>query len=202
FGELALRNGAPRTASVMALEQTAVLELSREGLDKSGARHGLGDTLVRMVCQERLLADALRSSTLLATLPPELGVQLGSALVPHVARQGEVLLTHGQQGDALYVLLRGRCAVFHPHGDGDTTRFPDLEEGAVFGEVSLLRSRLATATVRAETPCTLLRLERDVFVKYFRSQPALRRALVKLGLERLRRTSRLVEDARSEVWSY
>ncbi len=201
FGELALVAGAPRTASVMALEQTVLLELSRVGLAESGARHGLEDTLVRMVCQERLLADALRTSPLLAALPPELGMQLGSALVPCTAAPGEPILTHGRPGDALYVLLRGRCAVFHPDDDGDTTPYPALEEGAVFGEVSLLRSRVATATVKAETPCTLLRLDRDVFTRFFRSQPALRRALVRLGLERVRRTTRLV-DARGPIHSF
>ena len=202
FGELALVAGTTRTATVVAMERTVLLELSRAGLVEAGARHGLEHPRLQMVAQERLVADALRLSPLLASLPRELVIQLGSALVPYIAVPGEPILTHGQPGDALYVLLRGRCAVFHPHEDGDTTSYPDLEEGAVFGEVSLLRSRVATATVEAVTPCMLLRLDRDVFRQFFRSQPALRRALVKLGLERLRRTTRLVVDERRPIQSY
>lgn len=192
FGELALVTDCRRTASVMAVERTVVLELTRAGLGAAGARHGLEEAVVRMTCQERLVADAMRTSPLLAALPPELGVQLGSALVPHAVEAGAPLLTRGLPGDALYILLRGRCAAFHTDAEGETTSYPDLEEGAVFGEVSLLRGRVATATVETVTPCTLLRLERDVFRKFFVDQPAMRRALVKLGLERVRRTVRLV----------
>ncbi|WP_240360879.1 cyclic nucleotide-binding domain-containing protein [Pyxidicoccus caerfyrddinensis] len=202
FGELALVTECRRTASIMAVEKTVVLELSRAGLEAAGARYGLEADAVRMACRERLLGDALRSSSLLASLPPELGMQLGSALVPRAAVAGEPLLTLGTPGDALYFLLRGRCTAFHTHEDGEITPYPDLEEGAVFGEVSLLRGRLATATVEAATPCTLLRLERDVFKKFFMGQPALRRALLRLGLDRVRRTVRLVVRTGPAISSY
>lgn len=188
FGELSLVAECRRTASVMAVERTVVLELSRAGLEEAGARHGLEGAVVRTACRERLLVDALRTSPLLSALPADLAVQLGSAFVPHAVEAGAPLLTRGMPGDALYVLLRGRCTAFHTHADGDITPYPDLEEGAVFGEVSLLRSRFATATVEALTPCTLLRLERDVFRKFFMGQPELRRALVEMGLDRVRRT--------------
>jgi cAMP-dependent protein kinase regulator len=195
FGELALVTDCHRTASVMAVERTVLLEFSRAGLDVAGSRHGIEEAVVRMACQERLLADAFGTSPLLGALPPELAVQLGSALVPQAVKAGAPILTRGMPGDALYLLLRGRCSVFHTHPDGDVTAFPDLEEGAVFGEVSLLRSRVATATVKALTPCTLLRLDRDVFQKFFAGQPVLRQALVQLGLARVHRTVRLMEGA-------
>ncbi|MCP3144868.1 cyclic nucleotide-binding domain-containing protein [Pyxidicoccus xibeiensis] len=188
FGELALVTDCRRTASVVAVERTVLLEFSRAGLEEAGARHGIQEAVVRMTCQERLLADAFRDTPLLAELSPELKLELGSAFVPCAVEQGELLLTRGKPGTALYVLLRGRCAVFHTHNDGHTTPYPDLEEGAVFGEVSLLRGRPASATVKAATPCTLLRVERDVFRKFFLGEPALRRALVRLGLERMTRT--------------
>ena len=188
FGELALVTECRRTASIMAVERTVVLELTRAGLAEAGARHGLEATVVRTACQERLMADALRTSPLLATLPPELAVQLVTAFVPRAVEPGEPILTRGLPGDALYLLLRGRCSVFHAPTRGDVISYPDLQEGAVFGEVSMLRSRVATASVEALTPCTLLRLERDVFRKFFIDQPALRRELVQMGMERLQRT--------------
>ncbi|MFP2924918.1 cyclic nucleotide-binding domain-containing protein [Pyxidicoccus sp. 3LG] len=202
FGELSLVTDCRRTASVVAVERTVLLELSRAGLDEAGMRHGIQEAVVRMTCQERLLADAFRDSPLLAELTPELKLELGSAFVPCTVKEGEPILTRGQPGSALYVLLRGRCGVFHTHEDGSTTAYPDLEEGAVFGEVSLLRGRLATATVKAITPCVLLRLERDVFRKYFMGQPALRRALVRLALERLNRTLLLRACGPRAICSY
>lgn len=197
FGELALVTEGPRTASVMALERTVLLELSQAGLQEAGARHGLEEPVVRMTSQQRLLADALRGSPLLAGLSRDLQLQLGGALVPCTVQEGEVIITRGKPGDALYLLLRGRCSVSHTHGRGATAPYTELEEGAVFGEVSLLRTnRIATATVTALTPCTLLRVDRAVFRKFFLGQAELRGALVKLGLERLQRTIQVMDGER------
>jgi cAMP-dependent protein kinase regulator len=192
FGELALLTGAPRTATVMAVERTVLLELSESSLEVGGARYGMDGTVVRLASRERLLADALRTSPLLASLPPEVWLQLGSAFTPHTAGPGDELLTRHRPGDALYLLLRGRCAAFHTDEEGRQQAYPALEEGSLFGEISLLRGHLATATVRALTPCTLLRLERGTFERYLKSQPALRGALVRLGLQRLKRTLRVM----------
>ncbi|MFY2560260.1 cyclic nucleotide-binding domain-containing protein [Corallococcus terminator] len=192
FGELSLLTKCPRTASVVTLERTVLRELSRTGLSLMGARHGLEAPVVAMRCRERLLADALSGSALLNELSPELWTQLGCALVPCSVEAGEQLLTYGSPGEALYILLRGRCGVFHTHADGHITSYPDMVEGDVFGEVSMLRGRLATATVKALTPCTLLRLDRDVFRKHFWGQAEMRRALVKLGMRRMHRTMEVI----------
>ncbi|MFP2930202.1 cyclic nucleotide-binding domain-containing protein [Pyxidicoccus sp. 3LG] len=194
FGELALLTGAPRTASVVAVEDAVVLELSQTGGREAWTSYGVEGEKLEQAARERLLADALRSNPLLSSLSPELREQLGAAFVPCTVKAGETLLTRGKPGDALYVLLRGECEVFHTHEDGRQSTLAKLGEGALFGEISLLRSRLATATVRTTTPCTLLKLEREVFEKTFLSQPNLRGALVRLGLERLKKTLQVMAE--------
>ena len=188
FGELALLTGTKRTATVVTVEDVVLLELTQAGVRELGKDYGVKGDQMQLAAKERLLADTLRSNPLIAALPPEVQHELGDAFIPCTVPAGETLLTRGQPGDALYVLLRGQCEVFHTHSDGRQTSFPLLEEGALFGEISLLRSRLATATVRTVTPCTLLKLEREVFRKAFLGQPDLRGALVRLGLERLKHT--------------
>jgi cAMP-dependent protein kinase regulator len=194
FGELALLTGAPRTASVVALEDAVVLELSQTGDRAAWADYGVEGDKVEQAARERLMADAMRSNPLLSSLTPELQAELGRAFVPATVPAGETLLTRGKPGNALYLLLRGQCEVFHTHEDGTQTAYPRLEEGALFGEISLLRSRLATATVRTLTPCTLLKLEREVFEKTIMTQPNLRGALVRLGLERLKQTVQVMAE--------
>ena len=194
FGELALLTGAPRTASVVAVEDAVVLEVSNEGTGELLTDYGVEGGKVEEAVRERLMADALRSNPLLASMTPELRSQLASAFAPVTVPAGETLLTRGQPGNALYLLLRGECEVFHPHEDGRQSPLGTLKEGALFGEISLLRSRLATATVRTLTPCTLLKLEREVFEKSILVQPNLRGALVRLGLERLKQTVRVIAE--------
>jgi cAMP-dependent protein kinase regulator len=89
-------------------------------------------------------------------------------------------------------VLRGRCTVFHEHVDGRETPYPEMAEGDVFGEISLLRSGLVTASVRAATACTLLKLESEAFEQLLAPRPELRQKLGALGSERLQRTSRLL----------
>ncbi|RKH57668.1 cyclic nucleotide-binding domain-containing protein [Corallococcus llansteffanensis] len=196
FGELALLTGTKRTATVVTVEDVVLLELTQAGVRELGKDYGVKGDQMQLAAKERLLADTLRSNPLIAALPPEVQHELGDAFVPCTVPAGETLLTRGQPGDALYVLLRGKCEVFHTHGDGRQSPYPLLEEGALFGEISLLRSRLATATVRTVTPCTLLKLERDVFKKAFLGQPDLRGALVRLGLERLKHTLEVMGEAK------
>ena len=194
FGELALLTGTARTATVVAVEDAVVLELSPSASREAWTDYGVeGDKLER-AARERLMADAIRSNPLLATLSPELQAQLGAAFVPVTVPAGETLLTRGKPGDALYLLLRGECEVFHTHEDGRHSPLATLKEGALFGEISLLRSRLATATVRTLTPCTLMKLDREVFEKSFIIQPNLRGALVRLGLERLKQTVKVMAE--------
>ncbi|MFB1478720.1 cyclic nucleotide-binding domain-containing protein [Corallococcus sp. RDP092CA] len=196
FGELALLTGTQRTATIVTVEDAVLLELTQAGVRELGKDYGVKGEQMQVTARERLLADALRSNPLIAALPPDVQHDLGDAFVPCTVPAGETLLTRGQPGDALYVLIRGQCEVFHTHGDGRQSAYPKLEEGALFGEISLLRSRLATATVRTVTPCTLLKLERDVFKKAFLGQPDLRGALVRLGLERLRHTMEVMGEPR------
>ncbi|WP_164017778.1 cyclic nucleotide-binding domain-containing protein [Pyxidicoccus trucidator] len=197
FGELALLTGSPRTASIVALEDAVILELSQTGDRAAWADYGVAGDKVEQAARARLMADAMRSNPLLASLSPELQAELGRSFVPVTVPAGETLLTRGKPGDALYLLLRGQCEVFHTHDDGTQTAYPRLEEGALFGEISLLRSRLATATVRTLTSCTLLKLEREVFEKTIMTQPNLRGALVRLGLQRLKQTVQVMAEPSS-----
>ncbi|MBZ4422896.1 cyclic nucleotide-binding domain-containing protein [Myxococcus sp. RHSTA-1-4] len=139
-----------------------------------------------------VVAHLVRSSPLFSRLRRPLLQTVRDAFTPCTVDAGEQVLTRGQPAQALYLLLRGRCTVFHQHVDGHETPYPDLVEGDVFGEVSLLRSKLVTASVRAATPCLLLKLERSAFEQLLDAEPELRRELQRMGAERLWRTTRLL----------
>lgn len=138
------------------------------------------------------VARLLRASPLFARLKHPLLQTVRNTFTRCTVSEGEQILSRGQPARALYLLLSGRCTVFHQHVDGHETRYPDLVEGDVFGEVSLLRSKLVTASVRSATPCLLLKLERGDFEQLLESEPELRRELQRMGAERLERTTRLL----------
>lgn len=191
FGEMSILSGVPRLASVKAFERTAVLELSRERLQRIIQRYPSVEEMLRAYQHEHLLSDVLRGNPLFRLLPPERRAALGREFQLRARAKGATLLEQGKPVDALYLLLRGRCQVLHRHPDGSERLLRTLEEGDLFGEISLMLGLTATATVRAETTCLLLRLDWASCDRFLMDQPGLCDALSRMSNERLLYSSEL-----------
>ncbi|MCP4433427.1 MAG: cyclic nucleotide-binding domain-containing protein, partial [Gammaproteobacteria bacterium] len=75
---------------------------------------------------------------------------------------GDVIIGEGEQGDALYIVVRGRVRVSQATENNERV-LADLVAGDFFGEMALLGDQVREATVTAHHACTLLRLTaRDV----------------------------------------
>ena len=156
--------------------------------------HPLLMRVVESFCRRRAVDNLLRTHPIVSPLRLEQRRALAREFQLQRVAAGTTLLTAGAMGDALYLLLRGRCTPYHMHPDGKETPYPVLREGDVFGEISLLMDKPVTAMVRADVPSVLLRLDRSAFEKHIFSQPGMRDALLKIGTERLQRTARLLGD--------
>lgn len=194
FGEMSLITEGPRFSTVMPSVPSVLLELSRARLTELSRQHPLVERVVQAFCRKRAADNLLRTNPIFSPLRFEQRRALAREFQLQRVVAGATLLTAGQMGDALYLLLRGRCTPYHVHPDGHETPFPVLREGDVFGEISLLLNKPVTAMVRADVPCVLLRLERSAFVRHIDSQPGMRDALMQIGTERLQRSARLLED--------
>ena len=76
--------------------------------------------------------------------------------VVHAA--GETIVTEGEEGDALYLIVSGEVEVLR-----GGTPVHVLRETDYFGELAVLTGETRNATVRARTDCLLLRLPRSDF---------------------------------------
>lgn len=107
---------------------------------------------------------------------------------------GEVLLREGAMADALYLVWDGELAV--TVGD-DGAELARCGAGSIVGEVSLLDSGPASATVTTTRPTTILALERAGLQSLYRADPraatALLRALCGTLAMRIRRSSDQLE---------
>lgn len=185
FGELSLLPDMPRLASVKAFERTAVLELKREQLERLAQAHPSVATVLQAQQRERLLDDIIRANPLFRLVPPERRKALAHAFELSTRPEGALLIEQGKDVDALYLLLRGQCQAFHRHPDGREQALRTLKEGDVFGEIALLLGLPATATVRSDTPCLLLRLDWGSCEQHLLEVPEVREALSRMGTERL-----------------
>lgn len=192
FGELALISEGPRLASVLTLEPVVLLELTRERLSQVIRRFPVVGQVVQSFYRERMVENLLRSNPVFTPLKPEQKQAVAREFALREVKAGEVVLEQGREGDAFYLLLRGRCTPYHVQADGKERAYPPLREGDVFGEISLLLGKPVTATVRAEVSSVVLKLDREAFERLILSQPGMRGTLTRVGTERLQRTARLL----------
>jgi CRP-like cAMP-binding protein len=154
-------------------------------------RHKALPELLQRFYKERLLANLLRSSELFRTFSRDALARLAQKFELKTAERGDELVRQGINGRGFYVLLRGGCVAYDvPTGE----EYPELSEGAVLGEISLLELCPATATVRAETRCVLLFLSRQDFAEEVLKNAEATKNLEKIARERLERSAKLMDQ--------
>jgi CRP-like cAMP-binding protein len=154
FGELGLLQGAPRAATVRALDEAELFEVDK----------GTFDELLADAARAPKFAPTLQAAAELRSLAPFAHLapgQLAELLdlgewvnVP----PGEAVVRQGEPGDAFYAVASGQVEVVE-----DDRMVNVLGPGSYFGEVALLLDVPRTATVRARTPVRAYRLERAGF---------------------------------------
>ncbi|HET7745976.1 MAG TPA: cyclic nucleotide-binding domain-containing protein [Vicinamibacteria bacterium] len=138
--------------------------------------------------------ESLAASPLFAEVPPAALDDLGSACTLQRVAAGTTVLKEGDEGDAMYVIRKGRVRVEKrtPYQDHFTVTF--LEDGAFFGELALLDRDQRSATVVAETDAEFVIVQRDCFLQFGDRHPpaglAVTRRIARNLAERLRRTNR------------
>ncbi len=93
------------------------------------------------------------------------------ALRPEVAGAGETIISKGDMGREMYLIVRGEVEVLDDAGQVLAT----LRDGDFFGEIALLIHTPRTATVRAKTACDLFVLDKSELPPHPARPPAVRR---------------------------
>ncbi|MEZ4742707.1 MAG: cyclic nucleotide-binding domain-containing protein [Bdellovibrionota bacterium] len=77
----------------------------------------------------------------------------------------------GEPTRGLYILLYGRVSIYKTDKTtGSMHRLTFLEEGSIFGELSLFDNAPRSATVTTESPCHLFYLDAENFLRYLDSK--------------------------------
>ncbi len=123
---------------------------------------------------------SLRRIQIFQDAPEELLAALPAYLTHHSFPVGQKIVIQGTAGDSLYLLRKGQVQVI---------REPDillatLESGDIFGEMALVLSEPRTATVKAVTPCEVMRLSRLAFETAIQPFPEVYRRLQELSNQR------------------
>jgi len=90
---------------------------------------------------------------------------------------GEAIFRQGEEGDALYIILRGSASVHMRLPAGDV-RLVTFSPGTVFGEMALLDRERRSATVTADEPLACFVLERARFDRLRAEHPRIALAIL------------------------
>lgn len=152
------------------------------------------------------LLSRLAQVDLLRSLPPEEMEAVLLCVQPVRVAAGETIFHQGDAGDALYLIDQGKVEVL-AHSRPTTSATPEavslarLSSGQSFGETALLTGESRTATVRAITDVTLLKIGKEHFDELLDESPRLRHAVETLNSQRiLQNVAVLHERPDAKAW--
>jgi CRP-like cAMP-binding protein len=172
FGEFALLHDRRRHATVLALEPTEVFEIPRALLVELTQRYPeVGPTLERLY-RERLISNLLTTAPFFHPLPLEDRGGLMARFQSVRIEAGETVVKQGERTGGFYLVMLG-AVVISKRIAKHQRPLVTLREGAYFGEMSLLRGTVASATVTAEGATELAVLPPQDFYAIMAAYPVL-----------------------------
>jgi small-conductance mechanosensitive channel len=156
--------------------------------------------------EEHRQSKALRKATELLSrvdifheLDDEIVRQLATSSQRKLFDAGEVLVSEGDEGDSLFVVEKGAVRVTKSdlQADGKNVDLAILEEGAFFGEMSLLTGEPRSATIIARDACGVLVLTKQALAAILEADPRIAETLSRALAARRLDTLETLEDRRS-----
>jgi len=163
FGEFAYFANARRQATVEALEDTEVLEMTKEELQRVIQEFPPVSKVLFKFYKERVLDNLLAASTLFQTFPPGERRKLLEEVTLEEFPAGNLVIEEGTPGECLYIIKSGEVEVFTLDAKREKLVLAKLREGDYFGEISLITGRPRTASVKVLRAAELVRLDKKNF---------------------------------------
>ena len=195
FGEMAPIGKAARSASAIARTECRMIALDEREFRK-GLRSMPEFALMLMGIMIARLRESVERLRMRDTAPGDAPVRdapvFDSALMNELTREladnppirhdrGAQIITEGQTGVLMYVVLEGEVAA-SIHGD----MVERIGPGGVFGEIALVDAAPRVASAVAATDCSLLAINRNSFLGMVKSSPEFGISLLGALVERTR----------------
>jgi CRP/FNR family cyclic AMP-dependent transcriptional regulator len=123
----------------------------------------------------------LKSVSLFTQIPGEVLVRVAQIAEQVDFRPKEALMNEGEIGDSMYIIVDGKVGVFK----GERL-YTELGEREVVGEMAVLDSEPRSATVRAMTAVSALKIERQDLYDLMHEKLEIAHGIIKVLIRRLR----------------
>lgn len=99
--------------------------------------------------------------------------ELAMGMIEKKFYPGGAIITEGETGSEMFLLIKGQASVYKSTPEGDFYKVAILsgDHSACFGEGGLLGSDARSATIRADSACECLVLDRKAFEAFGKQYP-------------------------------
>lgn len=200
FGEMAVLNDAPRSATATAKSDCVALSLDTQQFQTAIQKmpefalmlmSAMFDRLrlvsARLAARKTRTDDRVRDGQVFdARMLEQLLAQLDNPTRLRAAAD-KVLMREGEAGITMYVVLSGRVGI-----SVRGTLVESVGQGGTFGEMALVDQSPRTAGAFAQVDCELLAINRTALLALVTAQPVFGMALLKAVADRLRYMNSLI----------
>jgi uncharacterized membrane protein len=139
--------------------------------------------------------DTLRQVPLFESLDNEAAGELCHLLESLDCKASTILFRGGDEGDAMYVIERGKVRICVRTTQGHELTLTELGRGDFFGEMALLDGKRRSADAIVAEDARLAVLSREHFLSFVRSSPNVALELLSALANRLRHTDELLRHS-------
>jgi uncharacterized membrane protein len=136
--------------------------------------------------------DTLRHVPLFESLDDEAAAELCHLFESLDSKAGTSLFRAGDQGDAMYLIERGKVRICVHTVDGREVTLTELDRGDFFGEMALIDGQARSADAVVAEDAQLAVLSREHFLSFMRSSPDIALEMLTALANRLRHTDELL----------
>ena len=177
FGEFGFFSGSRRQATVETLEDTEILEMTKEEMAKITQEFPSVSRVLLAFYKRRVLDNLLAASTLFQDFAPAERRDLLEAMPLEEFPAGTLVIREGTPGECLYIIKSGEVEVFTQDSKKGKLVLATLREGDYFGEISLITAKPRTASVKVVRAAELVRLDKKDFDRVVARHPETLKAL-------------------------
>jgi CRP/FNR family cyclic AMP-dependent transcriptional regulator len=137
---------------------------------------------------------ALSNCTLFAEVTPAERDRILDIASERSVRRGQTIFQKGDVESSMMAVLRGSVRISAGSADGKEVTLNTIGAGEVFGEIALLDGQPRSADATAIEDCTLLVIERRLFLPFLLANEDLVLRMLAVLCQRLRQTSDALGD--------
>jgi cAMP-dependent protein kinase regulator len=194
FGEFGFFIDQKRHATVKAMTDCELLEISRQGFREMIKVHPRLHEVLQNLFRERVLDNFLALSPLFSSLTFDERRKVMEQFHLRRVPEGTMLFQEGDPPISFFMVRNGEVEIFTQDGHGKKVRLALLQSGNIFGEIGLLFNKPRMASAKTTQPTKLLEIGQEDFKACLLQIPDRQVKLKAVSLKRLSRTKELLSE--------